>query len=186
MEDQQIIALFWMRSETAVSETQAKYGRYCHYIAYNILRNTEDAEECVNDALMKAWNAIPPGKPGRFAAFLGKITRNLALDRYEKQNAKKRGFGQAPLLLEELEECLSHTNGDSNLTDSIALRDALTTFLWSLPAETRKIFMRRYWYMNTIKEIASDFGIRESKVKMTLFRTRNRLKEFLEKEGFEE
>lgn len=88
MEDQQIIALFWMRSETAVSETQAKYGRYCHYIAYNILRNTEDAEECVNDALMKAWNAIPPGKPGRFAAFLGKITRNLALDRYEKQNAK--------------------------------------------------------------------------------------------------
>lgn len=182
MDDRQITALFFERSEKAVSEAQKKYSHYCRCISYNILHSDEDAEECVNDTFFRAWNAIPPNEPKHLGSFLGKITRNLSLDRYEKYNAEKRGRGQVSLVLDELQECLS-AGGESDIDDSIALQDALNSFLHSLPAETRKIFIRRYWYLSSIKEISRDFGIGESKVKMTLLRTRNSLKEFLEKEG---
>lgn len=183
MDDRQIIDLFWNRSENAILETQLKYGHYCHSISYNILHNDEDAKECVNDTLIKAWNAIPPNKPNCFKTFLAKIIRNLSLDRYEKYHAQKRGCGEIALALGELQECLPQTDSTSAVADELTLQDVLNTFLRSLPAETRKIFIRRYWYLSTIKEISSDYSIKESKVKMSLLRTRNQLRGILEKEG---
>ncbi len=181
MEDKRIVKLFWDRSEKAITETANKYGRYCHYIAYNILRNDEDAEECVNDTYLNAWNCIPPHKPNRLQTFLGKITRNLSLNRYEQRAAQKRGGGQVPLILDELSECVSVNNGD--LIDEIAIKDLLNRFLESQTSENCKLFVRRYWYMSSIKEIAKDYNISENKVAVTLFRIRNELKTYLEKEG---
>lgn len=183
MEDERIIELYWARSEDAISETSNKYGSYCRQIAWNILYSSEDSEECVNDTYLRVWNTIPPHKPNKFSAFLGRITRNLALDRYKKLTADKRGNGQVTLALDELAECIPSADNTESAADDIALTDVLNRFLASLPAEKRKIFMRRYWYLSRIKEIAADFGMSESKVKMILMRTRNELKEILEKEG---
>ena len=183
MDDRQIIALYNERSEAALSETAKKYGRYCHTIAYNILRNEEDSEECVNDTWLRAWEAIPPQCPERLSAFLGKITRNLALNRYKHKNREKRGGGQMLLALEELAECIPGTNSAEEAANESLLVEELNRFLEGLPAEKRKIFMRRYWYMSSVKEIAEDFGLSESKVKMTLLRMRSKLKQTLEKEG---
>ena len=183
MDDGQIIDLYWERSEKAIKETAKKYGKYCSYIAYNILHNYEDCEECVNDTYMKAWNAMPPQRPNRLRTFLGKITRNLALNRYEKCSAQKRGTGQIPLVLEELQECIPEPGHGERILDDMALAEAINKFLAGLPGETREIFVRRYWYLSQVKEIASEYAVSESKVKMILMRTRNRLKEALEKEG---
>ena len=183
VEDKQIIDLYWARAETAISETAKKYGRYCHSIAFNILHNHEDSQECVNDVYLKAWKAMPPQRPNRLSVFLGKITRNLSLNRYKKQTAEKRGCGQVPLVLDELQECIPAADSTEQAIDDLALAEALNQFLASLPPETRKIFMRRYWYISSIQEIAEDFHMGESKVKMLLLRTRNKLKLFLEKEG---
>lgn len=183
MEDQQIVDLYWERSEAAISETAQKYGRYCRCIAFNILRNDEDSEECVNDAYLKAWNDIPPHRPAVLKAFLGKITRNLSLDRYEKLNAKKRSGGQMPLVLEELRECLPASDNTESIIEEMALTDILNRFLASLSSERRKIFMRRYWYFSTVREIAAEYGMSESKVKMSLLRSRNALKNLLIREG---
>ena len=182
MEDNKIVDLYWERSEAAVLETQRKYGRYCHYIAYNILYSDEDAEECVNDTYIKAWNAMPPHKPERLSAFLGKITRNTALDHYSYLSAKKRS-GNTALVLDELAECIPDPKSETSLSDEIALKNAINGFLESLPKQTRIIFMRRYWYLSPIKEIAHDYSLTESSVKVTLHRTRNKFKEYLEKEG---
>lgn len=183
MDDRQIIALFNERSEAALSETAKKYGRYCYTVAYNILRNEEDSEECVNDTWMRAWDSIPPQCPERLSAFLGKITRNLALNRYKHKNREKRGGGQTLLVLEELVECVPGAESTEEAVGEALLVDVLNRFLEGLPAEKRKIFMRRYWYMSSVKEIAEEFGLSESKVKMTLLRLRNKLKQTLEKEG---
>ena len=183
MEDKQIIDLYWKRSETAIIETARKYGKYCRYIAFNILRNNEDIEECVNDTYLRAWNNIPPHYPSVLKTFLGKITRNLSLDKYEQLHAKKRNNGQMPLIFDEIQECLPSLNDTENIIEEIALTDILNHFLSSLSLEQRKIFMRRYWYLSPIKEIANEYGISESKVKMSLFRSRNKLKNLLEKEG---
>ena len=185
MDDQQIVDLYWVRTENAISETAHKYGRYCHYIAYNILHSDEDSEECVNDTYLKAWNVIPPQRPNKLSTFLGKITRNLALDRYKYNSREKRGGGQMPLVMDELAECVSATDTTNHIIDDMVLVDCFNRFLATLPAEPRKIFMRRYWYFSSIKEIADDFSISESNVKMTLSRVRNKLKQLLEKEGFE-
>lgn len=185
MEDREIVELYWERSETAISETKKKYERYCYSIAYHILYNREDSEECVNDTYIRAWNAIPPHRPGRLSVFLGKITRNLAIDCYEKIRTIKRGKGQAELILDELQECIPFSDNTEKITEDIVLKDALDAFLSILPQETRKLFVRRYWYASSIKEIAKDFRISESKVKMQLLRTRNQLRVFLEKEGIE-
>lgn len=183
MEDHQIIELFWQRSESAVTETARKYGRYCHTIAYNILHSREDSEECVNDTYLNAWRAIPPQRPERLSTFLGKITRNLSLKRWEQYHAGKRGAGQTALALDELAECVSASDNVEQAIDDLALAEVLDRFLASLPPERRKIFMRRYWYLNPIKEIAAEYGLSQSKVKMSLLRSREALRKCLEKEG---
>lgn len=183
MDDRQIIALYNERSEAALSETAKKYGRYCRTVAYNILRNEEDSEECVNDTWMRAWESIPPRCPERLAAFLGKITRNLALNRYKHNNREKRGGGQMLLALEELTECIPGANATEEAVEEALLVDALNRFLEEQPAEKRNVFLRRYWYLSSVKEIAEDYGLTESNVKMTLLRMRSKLKQTLEKEG---
>lgn len=183
MDDKQIIELYWARSERAIAETDRKYGKFCHRIAYNVLANREDSEECVNDTYLKTWNAIPPKHPNKFRAFLGKITRNLALSRYEKLRAEKRGGGEVPIALDELAECIPDPNTMEMTVDNRMLVDKLNIFLSELPKDARKIFLRRYWELSSVKEIASVYGISESKVKMSLFRTRGKLRTFLEQEG---
>lgn len=182
MEDNKIVDLYWERSEAAVLETQKKYGRYCHSIAYNILYSAEDAEECVNDTYRKAWDAMPPRRPQQLSAFLGKITRNTALDYYSYLKAQKRS-GNTELILDEMAECIPDPGSTADISDKIALKNAINGFLESLPRQTRIIFMRRYWYLSPLKEIAHDYSLKESNVKVILHRTRNKFKEYLEKEG---
>lgn len=183
MNDNQIIDLFFERSEEAISVTADKYGRYCYTIAHNILNDAEDSEECVNDTYLKAWESIPPKRPEKLAAFLGKLTRNLAIDRYRYYASKKRCEGQIMLALDELAECVPASDDTEKAVTDKELTEVLNRFLADLPAEKRQIFMRRYWYMSQVKDIAEDFGISESKVKMTLLRLRNKLKQILEREG---
>lgn len=182
MEDKQIIELYWNRLENAIEETSRKYSRYCYYIANNILRNAEDCEECVNDSYLKVWNAIPPHKPQSLRAFLGKITRNQALHMWEKKHAKKRNEDRILLVLDELVECIPGVDSTEQITEHMVIVDALNRFLGELTPEQRNIFMARYWYFASIKEIASKYEVSESKVKMTLSRLRQKLKEILEKE----
>jgi RNA polymerase sigma-70 factor (ECF subfamily) len=158
MDDKQILDLYWERSEAAISETSKKYGKYCRYIASNILHNDEDSEECVNDTYLRAWNSIPPNRPSVLKTFLGKITRNLSLDRYELLNAKKRNGGQMSLIFDEIQECIPSLDSTENIVEEIALTDILNRFLSSLSLEQRKIFMRRYWYLSPIKEIATEYS----------------------------
>ena len=185
MDEKQIIELYWNRSESAIAETEKKYGRFCYGIAFNILESHPDSEECVNDTYLQAWNAIPPHRPGRLSAFLGRITRNLALKRYERSTAAKRGGGQVPLALEELAECIPDPRTVERQVDDKMLALAFNDFLAGLPEESRKIFLMRYWKLEPVKEIARACGIGESKVKMSLMRTRGKLKRFLEQEGIE-
>lgn len=182
MEDKQIVDLYWERSELAIKETEKKYGKYCHYIAYQILENDEDAKEVVNDTYLKTWETIPPQRPETLKSYVGMISRQLAFNIYEKNHAKKRG--QIPLVLDELAECLSGNDENWDITSGLALQDALNTFLHSLPLKTRNIFIRRYWYTSSISEIAAEYSMKESAVSMLLFRTRNKLKNHLQKEGF--
>lgn len=183
MDDKQILELYSERSEAAISETADKYGKYCYYIAYNILYDNQDSEECVNDTYLKAWQTIPPHYPSMLSTYLGKITRNLALNRYKYNNRQKRGEGQTALVLDELLECVPATNTTEQTVEENILVEVLNRFLDSLPEEKMKIFMRRYWYMSPIKEIADDFVMSESKVKMILSRSRSKLLQILEKEG---
>ena len=183
MEDSRIIELYFERSEQAIAETASKYGNYCTVIARNILYSQEDAEECVNDTWLNAWNAIPPTRPSRLAAFLGKITRNLALNLYERFHAKKRGEGQTALALDELAECVADSSTVEAEVELRELAGAINGFLAGLPAETRRIFVLRYWYLYPVREIAERLGRGESMIKMNLLRTRNQLKEYLEREG---
>ena len=183
MEDRRIIDLYWARSEEAISETARKYGRYCRAIARNILNNDEDAEECVSDAYLRLWNAIPPARPNRLQTYLGRIVRNLSLNKREKASAEKRGAGQIPLILDELAECIPDDSDGEAVTESILIKDVLDRFLDTLSPEARKIFVRRYWYMSSLKEIAAEYGISEGNAAVSLLRTRMKLKTVLEKEG---
>ena len=183
MEDKEIIQLYFNRSEDAISQTAMKYGKYCHTIAYNILHNIEDSEECVNDTYLNAWRTIPPQRPKKLGAFLGIITRNLSIDLYRRCTAEKRGGSEMAIALDELGDCISSLCSMNHHFDEMALVDILNCFLASLSTEHRKIFMRRYWYVSSIKEISDEYGISESKVKMSLLRSRNQLKAVLEKEG---
>lgn len=185
MDDKEIVELFWARSENAISETAEKYGRYCHYIAYNILRSDEDSEECVNDTYLAAWNAMPDLRPRKLSAFLGRVTRNLALHRWERNHAEKRGSGAVPLALDELRECVPAADKEAQIVDDLVLAEVLSRFLAALPKERRMIFMRRYWYFSPVSEIAKDLSLSESKVKMSLLRARGELKLILEREGID-
>ena len=184
MEDKEIVDLYWERSERAITETDKKYGRYCHYIAYQILSDNEDAEEIVNDTYLKTWNTVPPNRPDPLKGYVGMISNQLALDRYDQKTAEKRGGGQVPVFLHELAECIPDNDDGAEIGKSIALRDALNRFLKSLPPKTRTIFVRRYWYVTPVAEIAHEFGMKESAVAMLMLRTRLKLKDFLGKEGF--
>ena len=184
MEDGKIVELYWERNETAIAETEKKYGKYCHSIAYNVIRSDEDAEECVNDTYVRAWNSMPPQRPERLSCFLGKITRNLALDRYFFDHAKKR-TRSTDLILDEIEECIPDPDTATSLVDEIARKDAINGFLGSLPQKNRMVFLRRYWYLSPIKEIAADYDMTEANVKVVLHRTRQAFKTYLEKEGIE-
>lgn len=183
MDDSKIIELYNARSEDAIAETSKKYGRYCYSIAYNILHSNEDSEECVNDTYLRAWNVIPPQKPDPLSVFLGRITRNLSLDRWRRKTSEKRGGGEIPLALDELAECIPSLDDHEQALEKLALTEIIDRFLGSLPTEKRKIFVRRYWHLSPVKEIAADFGFSVSKVKMILMRTREELRKYLAKEG---
>ena len=184
MEDSQIVALYWEKNEDAIVETDRKYGDYCRSIAMNILADRGDAEECVNDTWLQTWNAIPPHRPTVLAAFLGAITRRLSLDRWRKNTRKKRGGGQVPLALEELSQCVPAPGGPEETAQLAELTHALEVFLKGLSSRDRDLFLCRYWYLASIREIAQAFRHPESRVKVILFRTRNKLKIYLEQEGF--
>lgn len=184
MDDNAIVDLYFRRSEQAIKETATKYGNYCYSIAYNILNNNEDAEESVNDTYNDAWNSIPPHCPSILSTFLGKITRRISIDRWRKHNAKKRGGGEMPLVLEELQNCISNTASVEEEYERQHLSDVINTFVKSLPEMEQKVFLCRYWYMDSISSINRQFGFSESKVKSMLFRTREKLRLVLIKEGF--
>ena len=183
MEDNAIIDLYWARSENAISQTAVKYGGYCYAIAYHILESPEDSEESVNDTYLAAWNTMPPKRPSALSAFLGKITRYISLDRWKRRSASKRGGGQTTLALEELEECVS---GGEDPEEHLARKELLALvnrFLEGLPEPERRVFVCRYWYLDSIADIAQRYDFTESKVKTTLHRTRQKLSRQLEKEG---
>ena len=182
MEDERIIELYWNRDQRAIRETDGKYGKLLGGIAWNLLRSREDSEECVNDTYLRAWNAIPPQRPGALRAWLARITRNLSLDRWKTRQAEKRGGG-AETLLGALEDCLPAPGGPDRALLARALAEALEGFLRGLSREGRAMFLRRYWYGQGVAEIAGDLGCGEGKVKSSLFRSRKALREFLEKEG---
>ena len=183
MEDSKIVELYLQRDENAIKETKIKYEKYCSYIANNILNSEPDAEECVNDTYLATWNSIPPSEPKSLRAYVGKIVRNIALNRYNAKRAQKRNDG-VEVVLDELSEAIPDVTTDGRgLTDELTLKYALNTFIGSLKQETREIFVRRYWYLSSIKEIAKDYEISESKVKVTLLRTRELLRDYLKKEG---
>lgn len=176
MTDENIIELFLERSEDAITQTSKKYSNFCYSISYNILQNKQDAEECVNDTFLRAWKTIPPTMPSNLSVFLGKITRNISLDRYKKKNANKRGGGLIEIALLELEECIPYAMSVEQAIDETILSKVIDSFLEKLPKQERMIFIRKYWHLNTIKEIANDYALSQSKVKSILLRTRNKLK----------
>lgn len=186
MNDEQIVQLYWDRSEQAIAESQSKYGAYCHAIAFGVLKNQEDSEEVVSDTWLRTWNAIPPQRPKSLQAFLAKITRNLSLDRIRMKQAKRRGGDAAgyELAVEELAECIASSESVESAVEGKELGGILNRFLEGLDDEARRVFLQRYWYLLDVREIAERQGFSESKVKMLLHRTRKRLREYLDKEGY--
>lgn len=185
MNDGQIIELFFARDEQAIRESMYSYGNYCRKIADSILPDRADAEEAVADTWLKAWETIPPQRPKYLRLYLGKITRNLALSTYRKNSAYCRGGGQVELALEELGECVSSEGSLEQRMDLQSLESAVSSFLKTEPAMRRIVFLRRYFYMDAIPDIACQYNLREANVRMMLARTRKRLKKFLIQEGYE-
>lgn len=183
MEDSMIVDLYWAREERAIEESDRKYGRYCLSIARSIVTLEEDAEECVNDTWFRAWNAMPPQRPSLLSAFFGKLTRNLSLDRWRHNRAAKRGGPQVEMALEELEDCLPAPGRPEEHLEERETAALISRFLREQPALDRNLFLRRYWYLDSIADIARRFSLSESKVKTTLFRCRGQLRTYFEKEG---
>lgn len=183
MEDSEILALYWARSEQAIAESARKYGAYCRGVARNILADEQDADEAVNDAWLQAWNAIPPNRPACLQAFLGRITRLISLTKARDRGRQKRGGGEIALALDELAECLPGGASAEETVLARELRQTLSRFLTDLPDPEQKVFICRYWYLDSIETISRDFGFSGSKVKSMLHRTRIKLKKYLRKEG---
>ena len=183
MNDSQIVALFFDRDQQAIRETEAKYGNYCYSIVHNILKNKEDAEEAVSDTYFALWASIPPHKPANLSTFLGKIARRTALKQWEKNRTQKRGAGEVALALEELSEYLSDGSTPETAIEMTELTQILNAFLGRLPKEERQVFVCRYWYLDSVADIAKRFGFTQSKVKSMLARTRMKLRATLTKEG---
>ena len=183
MEDQNIIELYWARSQQAIEESECKYGAYCRAIARGILNLEEDAEECVNDTWFRAWNAMPPQRPGILSAFFGKLTRNLSLDRWRRSRAAKRGGSQVEVALHELEDCLPDRRGPEERLEAGETAALISDFLRKQPALDRRLFVRRYFCLESVAALCGRFGLTEGQVKSRLHRTRQKLKSTLEKEG---
>lgn len=184
MEDSKIIELYWLRDESAIHATSQKYGAYLFKIAYNILADSQDSEESVNDTYLKAWNSMPPHRPDLLAAFLGKITRELSIDRLRYRTRKKRLDSGYMLALSELKECVSGTDTTEQQTSMLLLAESISSYLRSLSPEARSLFVGRYFYLDSVQETAAYCGMSISKSKSLLHRTRKGLKVHLEKEGF--
>ena len=182
MKDSEIIDLYFARSEDAITETDKKHGSFCRSVTFGILGSREDSEECVNDTYMRLWELIPPQRPEKFRAFIARIARNLALNMLERLSAKKRG-GRYGAAYDELSESLPSPDTVEKCVDDKELSALLDKFLRSLDCEKQLIFLKRYWYLRTVSEIAAEMHLGESKVKMSLHRTREKLREYLEKEG---
>ncbi len=186
LNDEDIIELYWNRHETAIEESSQRYGRYCYSISYNILHDSEDAEECVNDTWLRTWNTIPPQRPNKLAFFVGRITRNLSLDKYKAKKAKKRG-GDMPSFMEELTECIpapESTLVEQTIMDQ-QLNQTINQFMHALPERECNLFLARYWYGMSLSEIAQRFGMKENNIKASLFRSRGKLKSHLIQEGID-
>ncbi len=184
MQDDQIVALYWERNERAIQETQKQYGRYLFKIAYRILGEREDSRESVNDTYFKAWNMIPPARPAALSLYLGRITRQLSIDRLRTKNRKKRRATEYASSLSELEECISAGNTTEQYADIRLLAETLNTFLEGLSAEERGLFIGRYYYMDSVREAAFNYKMSESRAKSMLYRTRLKLRAYLEREGY--
>lgn len=182
MEDSEIVELYLERSERAVAETAAKYGGYCRTIAYNVLRSAPDADETVNDAYLALWDCVPPHRPQSLAAFLGKIVRRIAINRLKSNLTAGRGGGDSTLPIDELEECIPSGASAESLAEENALSAAVSAYLRALPDTKRRVFVCRYWYSYSVKDIAKRSGFSETKVSNMLSRMRKGLKQYLEKE----
>ena len=185
MTDKKIVELYFARSEDAISETDRKYGSYIRGLAMSVLGNVQDSEECVNDAYMRLWETIPPQKPDKLGAFAARIVRNIALNTVTRLSALKRGGGDSSTPFDEIADCLPSAESTEHTVENRELARILERFLGTLGREKQLIFMKRYWYFESVPEIAAEMNISESKVKMSLKRTRDRLREFLGKEGVE-
>lgn len=184
MTDEKIIELYFNRNEAAIAETSRKYGSYCFKIADNILNDREDAKECLNDTWMQAWNAIPPTRPAHLRLFLARLARNLSLNRYRAKYTQKRGSGETAFILDELEECLSGQSDVETLYIAKELQATINQFVRTLPEKEGNVFIRRYFFSDSIKEIADRYHISENNARVMLNRTRNKLRDRLEKEGY--
>ncbi len=184
MEDARIIEMFFERNESAISETESKYGKYCFAVAQNILLNEEDSKECVNDTLMRVWNTIPPTRPNSLKAFLAKITRNLAFNRYRENTSQKRGGSETELVLSELEECIPYRENTESELSVRELGKVINKFLYTLSERDCDIFLKRYFYVNRVQDLAREYGMKENQVRTILSRTKQKLKVYLEKEDF--
>lgn len=183
MDDTSIVALFFSRDEKAIVQSDVKYGQYCRTISYNILNDHQDAEECTNDTYMQAWNTIPPTKPESLKAYLGRIVRNVSLNKLKAKKTRKRKSDRFSAAYDELENVLASNESIDEFVDEIHLRDLIETFLDGQTKENRKIFIARYWYFESISEISAKLDISESKTKMSLLRMRESLRNFLKREG---
>ena len=184
VDDMRSVELYWQRDESAIRETVEKYGVYCHTIAKNILQDNEDAGECVNDTWLKTWHAIPPQRPKYLKLFLAKITRNLAVNRLEERMAGKRGGNQVFLVLEELEECIGGADSVEEAFLGEELRQTIDRFVHRLPERDCNVFVRRYFFTESIGEIADRYRMTENHVTVVLSRTRRKLKAYLRQEGY--
>ncbi len=184
MKDSTIVDLFYTRDEAAIEAVRTQYGKYCRKIAMNVLGSEEDAEECLNDAFLALWDRIPPERPQSLRAFLGKITRNIAVNRYHQSVRKKRGGGEMALVLDELSECLAAPTSVEEEVLGNELMDAINRFLRTLSERDCNIFLSRYFYMDAVKEIAARHGFKEDYVRVVLSRTRNKLKKYLEEQHY--
>lgn len=180
MDDNEIIELFFGRSEQALTAVQSKYGRLCSKISYNILQNREDAEECVNDAYLKLWNKIPPERPTSLAAYICKVVRNISLNKFTYNNAQKRGYA---VCIDELEECVSGTNDPEERFESKQLSAFIDEFLDSLDDKNHAVFMGRYWFGESLVDVGKRVGLNEGAVRVRLTRLRKKLRDFLLKKG---
>ena len=183
MEDREIIELYWRRSERAIACSEEKYGAYCRAVARQILRSLEDTEECVSDTWLAAWNAMPPHRPAVLRTFLGRLARNLAVNRRIYDGAQKRGGGEVTLALEELQECAGGDTAEEAF-EAAELGRLIDRFLRGLSASECNLFLRRYWYLDSIDMLAARYGLRPGAVKTRLHRTREKLRTFLRKEGY--